>query len=125
MCVISFNLTLTLREEHNRLKVFENRVLRIIYGPKRDEIIGRCRKLHNLYSSPNITRMIMSRRMRCSGLVACMGRRGMHLGFWWESQKERDHQEVLDVGGRITKINLREIRWGGMDWMYLAQDRDQ
>jgi hypothetical protein len=59
---------LTLREEH-RLRVFENRVLRRIFGPKRDEVTGGCRKLHNeefhsLYSSPSIIRMIKSRRMR-------------------------------------------------------------
>jgi hypothetical protein len=50
-----------------------------------------------------------------------MGKRGMHIGFWWESQKERDHWEDLDVGG----MDLREIGWGGMDWIHLAQDRDQ
>jgi hypothetical protein len=61
---------LTLREEQ-RLQVFENRVLRAIFGPKRDEVIGDWRKLHNeklhnLYSSPSIIRVIKSRRMRCS-----------------------------------------------------------
>jgi hypothetical protein len=60
--------SLTLREEH-RLKVFGNRVLRRIFGPKRDEVTGGWRKLHNeelhnLYSSPSIIRMIKSRRMR-------------------------------------------------------------
>jgi hypothetical protein len=60
--------SLTLREEH-RLRVFENRVLRRIFGPKRDEVTGGWRKrhneeLHNLYSSPSIIRMIKSRRMR-------------------------------------------------------------
>jgi hypothetical protein len=59
---------LTLREEH-RLKVFENRMLRIIFGPKRDEVTGDWRKLHNeelpnFYSSPNIIRKIRPRRMR-------------------------------------------------------------
>jgi hypothetical protein len=87
--------SLTLREEH-RLRVFENRVLRRIFGPKRDEVTGDRRKLHNeelhnLYSSPNIIRMIKSRRMRWAGHVALMGRRGMHIGYWWESHKKRDH----------------------------------
>jgi hypothetical protein len=66
--------SLTLREEH-RLRVFENRVLRRICGPKRDEVNGGWRKphneeLHNLYSSTNIMKMIKSRRMRWAGLVA-------------------------------------------------------
>jgi hypothetical protein len=68
-------LSLTLREEH-RLRVFENRVLRRIIGPKRDEMTGGWRKLHNeelhgLYSSPSI--VIKARRMRWVGHVACMG----------------------------------------------------
>jgi hypothetical protein len=88
--------SLTLREEH-RLRMFENRVLRI-FGPKRDEETGGWRKLHseerrNLYSSPSIIRTIKSRRMRWAGHVARMGRRGMHIGYWRESQKERDHWE--------------------------------
>jgi hypothetical protein len=61
--------SLTLREE-NRLRVFENRVLRRIFGPKRDEVIGGWRKLHNLYRSPSIIRTIKSRRMRWAGHVA-------------------------------------------------------
>jgi hypothetical protein len=71
-------LSLTLREEH-RLRMFENRVLRRIFGPKRDEVTGEWRTLHeelrNLYSSPSIIRIIKSRRMRWAGHVARMGRR--------------------------------------------------
>jgi hypothetical protein len=71
------------------------RVLRI-FGPKRDEVTGGWRKLHteelhNLYSSSSIIRIIKSRRMRWAGHVARMGRRGMHIGYCWENQKERDH----------------------------------
>jgi hypothetical protein len=71
---------------------------------KRDEETGGWRKLHNeelhnLYSSPSIIRMIKSRRIRWAGHVARMGRRGMHKGYWWESQKKRDHCEDQDVGG--------------------------
>jgi hypothetical protein len=69
--------SLTLREEH-RLRVIENRVLRRIFGPKRDEVTREWRKLlsgelHNLYSSPDIIRQIKSRRTRWVGHVACMG----------------------------------------------------
>jgi hypothetical protein len=68
---------LTLKEEH-RLRVFEKRVLRRIFGPKRDDVTGGWRKLHNedhhnLYSSPSIIRMIKSRRMRWAGHAARMG----------------------------------------------------
>jgi hypothetical protein len=76
--------------------VFENKVLRRILGPKRDEVTGEWRKLHNeelrdLYSSPSIIRIIKSRRMRWAGRVARMGRRGTRIDYWWESQRERDH----------------------------------
>jgi hypothetical protein len=72
-----------------------NRVLRRIFGAKGDEVTGDWRilhneELHNLYSSPNITRMIKSSLMTLAGHVARMGRRGMHIGYWSESQKERD-----------------------------------
>jgi hypothetical protein len=75
--VSSFNILFPLREEH-RLRVFENRVLRRIFGPMRDEVTGEWRKLHsrelhNLYSSPDIVRQIKSRRMRWAGHVARMG----------------------------------------------------
>ena len=75
--------SLTLREER-RLRVFENRVLRRIFGTKKDEVTGEWRKLHNeelnyLYCSPNIFRVIKSRRMRWAGHVARMGeRRGVY-----------------------------------------------
>jgi hypothetical protein len=76
--------------------VFENRVLRRIFGLKRDEVTGEWRKLHNkelhdLCSSSSIIRIIKSRRMRWVGHVARMGRRGMLIDYWWESQRERDH----------------------------------
>jgi hypothetical protein len=84
--------SLTFREEH-RLKVFENRALRRIFGPKRDEIVGGWRKLHNeelhnLYSSPSIIRMIKSRSTIWAEYVARMGRRGIHTGFWWKARRK-------------------------------------
>jgi hypothetical protein len=83
--------SLTLREEH-KLRVFENRVLRRIFVPKRDEMTGEWRKLHNeelhdFFSSPSIIRIIKSRRMRWEGHVARMGRGGTHIDYW----RERDH----------------------------------
>jgi hypothetical protein len=99
-----------LGEEH-RLRVFENRVLRKIFGPKR-EGGGSWRKLHNdelhdLYSSPNIVRVIKSRRTRWAGHVERIGegRGEVFTGFWLVGPKARDHWEDLGVGGRIT------LRW--------------
>jgi hypothetical protein len=94
----------TLGEEH-RLRVFENSVLRI-FGPEREED-GSWRKLHNdelhdLYSSPNIVRVIKSRRMRWAGHVARMERGEVLTGFWLGGPKARDHWEDLGVCGRIT-----------------------
>jgi hypothetical protein len=78
------------------LRVFENWVLRRIFGLNWDEITGGWRKLHkeelnNFYSLPNIIGMIKSRRMRWGERLARMGRRGMHIGFWCENQNERVH----------------------------------
>jgi hypothetical protein len=82
--------SVTLREEHI-LRVFENRVLRRIFGPKRVEMTGGWRGLHNSYFAPSIIRTVKSRRVRWVGHVARTGRRGRHVGYWWESQTERDH----------------------------------
>jgi hypothetical protein len=70
-----------LREEH-RLRVLGNEELRRILGPKRVEVKGGWRKLHNLFSLPSIIRMTKSRRMRWAGHVARMGRRVVHIGYW-------------------------------------------
>jgi hypothetical protein len=83
-------------------------VLRKIFGPKREED-GSWRKLHNnelhsLYSSPNIVRMVKSRRLRREGHVARMGE-VFFTGLWLGGPKVRDHWEDLGVGGRIT------LRW--------------
>jgi hypothetical protein len=87
--------SLTLREEH-RLRVFENRMLRRTFGPKRDEVTGGWRKLHNeelynLYSAPNIIRMIKSRRVRWARHVARIGEKRDAYRLLWGKQKERDH----------------------------------
>jgi hypothetical protein len=104
--------SLTLREER-RLRVFENRVLRRVFGPKRDKVTGEWRKLHNeelsdLYSLPNIVQVVKSRRMRWAGHVAHMGE-GC-IGFWWGNLRERDHWGDPDVDVRIT------LRWIFRKW---------
>jgi hypothetical protein len=76
--------------------VFVNRVPRRIFGWKRTKGTGGWIKLHNeelhnVYLSPNIIRMVKSRSMRWAGHVARKRRRGIHIGYWWEIQKERDH----------------------------------
>ena len=84
---------LMLRKKH-RLRVFENRVLWRILGPKREETTGEWRKLHNEtlndLQSPNVIRVIKSRRMRWVGHVALMGERTGHTGFGWGNLRERD-----------------------------------
>jgi hypothetical protein len=94
-----------LRKEH-RLRVFENRVLRKIFGPEREED-GSWRKLHNdelhsLYSSPNIFRVIKATRLRWEGHVARMGRGEVFTGFWLGSPKVRDHWVNLGVSMRTV-----------------------
>jgi hypothetical protein len=117
-----------LREER-RLRVFERRVLRGIFGPKRDEVTGEWRKLHDeelndLYSSPNIVRVIKSRRIRWAGHVARMGRGEECTGFWWGNLRERDHLGDPGVDGKIIKMDFRKWESGVMDWIGLVQDRD-
>jgi hypothetical protein len=73
-----------------------NRVLRRIFGPKRDEVTGEWRKFNNeelrdLYSSPSVIRIIKSRRMKWAGHVARKGGRGTRIDYWWESQRGKDH----------------------------------
>jgi hypothetical protein len=84
--------------EERRLKVFENRVLRRVFGPRRDEVTGQWKKLHNeelndLYSLPNIVRVVKSRRMRWAGHVVHMGEGAVCTGCWWGGLREGEHGE--------------------------------
>jgi hypothetical protein len=86
--------------------VFENRVLRRIFGPKRDEVTGESRKLHsgelhNIFSSADIISKIKSRRIRWAGHVARMGEWRNCTGFWWETPKQRGHLKEQGVDGRM------------------------
>ena len=94
----------------NKLRVFENRVLRRIFRPKRVDVTGEWRKLHNeelnhLCCSPNIIRLIKSRRIRLAGHVARMGRGDAYTGLWWGNLRERDRLEDPGLDGRII------LRW--------------
>jgi hypothetical protein len=121
--------SLTLREEH-RLRVSENRVLGRIFGPKREED-GSWRKLHNdelhsLYSSPNIVRVITSRRMRWVGHVARMGeRRGVYRVLVGGPEGKRPLGRPRRKCEDNIKMDLREIGIDGVNWIRLAQDRVQ
>jgi hypothetical protein len=119
-----------LREEH-RLRVFENRVPRRIIGPKRDEVTGGWRKLHNeelhgLYSSPSIIRVIKTRRMRWAGHVARMGEvRGAYNILVGRPEGRRPLGRPRRRWENNIKMDLREIGFGDMDWIHWAQDRDR
>jgi len=118
-----------LREE-GKLRVFENMVLKRIFGPRRDEVTGEWRRLHNeelndLYSSPNIVQVIKSRRMRWAGHVAHMGEeRGMFRVFVGKPEGRRPlgrHRRRWDN----IRMDLQEVGCGYLDWIGLAQDRDR
>jgi hypothetical protein len=126
--IFTVMLPFVLREVH-RLKVFENRVLRRIFGLKSYEIIGHWRKLHNeelhnLYSPPDIIRMIKSRRMRWAGHVARMREKRNAYRILVESQKDRDHHEYLDVGRRVLLKRIVEkydgVVWTGLIWLMIG-----
>jgi hypothetical protein len=116
-------------EEH-RLRVVENREWRRIFGPKREED-GSGRKLHNdelhsLYSSPNIVRVIKSRRMRWAGHVACMGEgRGVYRVLVGKPEGKRPLRRPRRRWDDDIKMDLREIGIDGAKWIRLAQDRVQ
>jgi len=122
--------SLTLRVER-RLRAFENRVLRRIFGPKRDEVTGEWRKLlneefNNVYTSSNIVRMTKSRRMRWAGRVACMGeRRGVFRVLVGKYEGKRPLGRPRRRWENNVKMDIQEVGCGGMDWIELAQDRDR
>jgi hypothetical protein len=118
--------SLTLREE-DRLRVFENRVLRRIFGPKRDEVTGEWRKLHNeelhnLYSSPDIIRQVKSRQMRWAGHVARMGEeRKVYKILVGKPEGKRPLGRPRCRWDDGIRMDLRDIGLGGVwiefDWL--------
>ena len=122
--------SLTLREER-RLRVFENRVLRRVFGPKRDEVTGEWTKLHkeelsDLYSLPNIVRVVKSRRMRWAGYVARMGQgKVVYRVLVGKPEGKRPlgrHRRRRDDN---NKMDLQKVGGGCGDWMELSQDRER
>ena len=121
---------LTLREERKQ-RVFENMVLRRIFGPRRDEVMGEWRRLHNeelngLYSSPNIVWVIKSRRMRWAGHVVCMmgEERGVYRVLVGKPEGKRPLGKPRHRWVDNIRMDLQEVGCGYMDWIGLAQDRD-
>jgi hypothetical protein len=112
-----------LREEH-RLRVFENRVLRRIFGYKRDEVTGEWRRLHNeelsdLYSSPNIIWVIKSRRMKCAGQVAHIGEgRGAYRILVGKPEGRKPLRRPRHRWEDNIKVDLQEVGWVGV-WIGL------
>jgi hypothetical protein len=122
--------SLTLREEH-RLRVFENRVLRRIFGPERDEVPGEWRKLHNkelhaLYSSTSIVKIIKSRRMRWAGHVAQMGEKNNTYRLLVgnpEGKRPLGRPRCRWVAN--IRMDLGEMGCYDVDWIGLAKDRNR
>ena len=121
---------MTLREER-KLRVFENRVLRKIFGPRRDEVRGEWRRLNNeelnnLYSSPNIVRVMKWRRMRWAGHVARMGKeRKLYRVLVGKPEGRRPLGRPRYRWVDNIRMDLQEVGCGYMDWIGLAQDRDR
>jgi hypothetical protein len=111
--------------------VFENRVLKRIIGPKRDELMGEWRKLHNeklcdVYSSPSINRLLKSRRMRWARHVAPMKeKRNAYRLLVGKSEGKRPLRRSRLRRVDNIRTDLREVGWGDVDWTGLAQDRNR
>jgi hypothetical protein len=113
----------------HRLGVFEKRVLRMIFGPRRDDVTGEWRKFHNeelhdLYSSPSIIRIIKPRKMRSTEHVARMGEKRKAYRLLMGNPEGRrplgrPRRRWLDN----IRMDLVEVGWGDVDWIGLAQDR--
>jgi len=113
------------------LRVFEDRVSRRVFGSKRDEVIGERRKLHNeelsdLYSLPNIVRVVKSRRMRWAWHVVRMGEeRGVHRVLVGKPEGKRPLGRPRLRWEDNIKMDLQEVRGACGDWKEMAQDRDR
>jgi hypothetical protein len=110
--------------------VFESRVLRRIFGPRRDEVTGEWRKLHNeelhdLYSSSSIIRIMKARRMRWAGHVAQMEKRNAYRLLVGKPEGRRPLGRPRSRWLDNIRMDLVDVGWGDVDWIGLAQDRDR
>jgi hypothetical protein len=111
--------------------VFENRALRKIFGPKKEDVTGELRKLHNeklnnLYSSPNIVRVIKSRKIKQAGHVARMGKgRKVYRGLVRKPEKKKPLEKPRRRWDDNIKMDVQKVGCGRIDWIGLAQDRDR
>ena len=117
--------------EGRKLRLFENRVWRRIFGPRSEEVTGEWRRLHNeelndLYCSPNIVRVIKSRRISWAGHVARMGEERGCIGSWWGNRSEGDHWGDLGLDGRIILERISRSWdvgvWTGLGWPSIETD---
>jgi hypothetical protein len=117
-------------QKERKLRVFENMVFRRIFGPRRDEVTGEWRSLHNeelndFYSSPNILRVIKSRRMRWAGHVTRMGEeRVVYRVLVGKPEGKRPLGRTRRRWVDNIRMDLQGVRCGYMDWIGLARDRD-
>jgi hypothetical protein len=110
--------------------VFENRVLRRVFGPKRDEVTGEWRKLHieelrDMHSLPSIIRIIKSRRMRWAGHVAQMGEKRNEYRLVGKPEGKRPLGRPRRRWVDNVRLDLGEVGWGDVDWIGLAKDRNR
>jgi len=122
--------SLTLREER-KLRVFENKVLRRIFGPRSEEVTGEWRRLHDeelndLYCSPNTVWVIQSRRMRWAGhVVRMVEERGVYRVLVWKPEGKKPLGRPRRRWVDNIRMDLQEVGCGYVDWFGLAQDRDR
>ena len=113
-----------------RLQVFENKVLRIIFGPKRDDETGKWRRLHNgelhdLYGKPDIMRIVKSRRLRWAGQVTRMGNeRGALKLLVGKPEGKRPVGRLRMSWENNINHDLREVDYTWDDWKTIAEDRE-
>ena len=115
--------------EERRLRVLENRVMRRIFVPKRDEVRGESRKLYiedlnDMYSSPNIVRIIKSKKEIGRACRTYGGIGGVYMGLLGKPEGKRPLWRPRCRWEDNMKMDLQEVGCVGMDWIELAQDRD-